>query len=174
MDLRCVTLYPMTESTMSQTARTTRTARTATIAGTAVRKLATAQIALAAALVAVYPLAGALIYVMVPSGYVHGVMIYGFAYMLILPIALVDYAEDHQKAGDGLQIQAAAAWIILLTVSVTAYSYAVTDNNAYLKADLGMRQCAAYSNRMIERAESCEGYRPGMDLVLLEIGRAHV
>lgn len=131
------------------------------------RKLATAQIALAAALVAVYPLAGALIYVMVPSGYVHGVMIYGFAYMLILPIALVDYAEDHLKAGDGLQIQAAAAWIILLTVSVTAYSYAVTDNNAYLKADLGMRQCAAYSNRMIERAESCEGYRPGMDLVLL-------
>ncbi len=131
------------------------------------RRLAPAHIALAVALVAVYPLAGALIYVMVPSGYVHGVMIYGFAYMLILPVALVEYTEDQLEAGDGLQLQAAAAWIILLTVSLTAYSYAVTDNSAYLKADLGMRQCVAYSNRIIERAESCEGYRPGMDLVLL-------
>lgn len=131
------------------------------------RRLDPARIALAAALVAVYPLAGGLIYVMVPSGYVHGVMIYGFAYMLLLPIALADYAEDHLKTGPGAPLQAAAAWVILLTVSVTAYSYAVTDNSAYLKADLGMRQCVAYSNRLIERAESCEGYEPGMDLVLL-------
>lgn len=131
------------------------------------RRLDPARIALAAALVAVYPLACSLIYVMVPSGYVHGVMIYAFAYMLILPIALADYAEDCLKTDPGAPLQAAAAWIILLTVSVTAYSYAVTDNSAYLKADLGMRQCVAYSNRLIERAESCEGYEPGMDLVLL-------
>lgn len=131
------------------------------------RRLDPARIALAVVLVAVYPLAASLIYVMVPSGYVHGVMIYGFAYLLLLPIALADYAEDHLKTGPGAPLQAAAAWIILLTVSVAAYSYAVTDNSAYLKADLGMRQCVAYSNRLVERAESCEGYRPGMDLVLL-------
>lgn len=65
------------------------------------RRLDPARIALAVVLVAVYPLAASLIYVMVPSGYVHGVMIYGFAYLLLLPIALADYAEDHLKTGPG-------------------------------------------------------------------------
>ncbi|MDE6589159.1 MAG: glucosyltransferase domain-containing protein [Oscillospiraceae bacterium] len=128
------------------------------------RHLEAAQVALAVALVVVYPLACALIYVMSAGAFVHTVMIYGFVYILVLPIAMADYAEISLKR---FPLQAAASWVILLTMVLTAYSYAVTDNNGYLKADLSMRQCAAYSNRLLERVEACEGYEPGMSIVLL-------
>ena len=69
--------------------------------------------------------------------------------------------------GNGRLFHAAASWVLLLTLALTGYSYAVTDNNAYLKADMAMRQCEAYSNRLLERVESCEGYQPEMAVVLV-------
>lgn len=129
------------------------------------RRLGPARTALAAALAAVYPLAGALIYVMVPNGYIHIHMLYGLVYILIAPIALMEYALPEFQRDRTLH--AAVSWVVLLTMTLTSYSYAVTANNAYMKADLGMRQCAAYSNRLLERIESCEGYRQGMDVVLV-------
>lgn len=135
------------------------------------RRLDVPRIVLAAVLVLVYPLAGSLIYVMVAGSYVHAVMIYGLAYMLLLPLAFAEYAEPDLKAAvSGFPVQAAASWIIFLTVALASYSYAVTGNNAYLKADLSIRQCTAYSNRLLERVETCEGYEPGMDLMLLGSG----
>lgn len=135
------------------------------------RRLDAPRAVLAAALILAYPLACSLIYVMVAGSYVHAVMIYGLAYILLLPLAFAEYAEpDLKTAVSGFPVQAAASWVILLTVALTAYSYAVTDNNAYLKADLSIRQCTAYSNRLLERVETCEGYEPGMDLMLLGSG----
>ena len=40
-------------------------------------------------------------------------------------------------------------------------------NSVYLKIDLSMRQCTAYSNRLLEKVESCDGYEQGMSLVLV-------
>lgn len=131
------------------------------------RKLGAARTVLALALAAVYPLAGALIYVMVPNGYVHIHMLYGLVYILIAPITLAEYAAPLLTEGNGRLFHAAASWVLLLTLALTGYSYAVTDNNAYLKADMAMRQCEAYSNRLLERVESCEGYQPEMAVVLV-------
>ena len=131
------------------------------------KRLGPARTVLALALAAVYPLAGALIYVMVPNGFVHIHMLYGMVYILIAPIALAEYAGPRLEKGRTRPVHAAVSWVVLLTMALTAYSYAVTDNDAYLKADLGMRQCAAYSNRLLERVESCEGYVPGMSVVLV-------
>ncbi len=132
------------------------------------RRLGGARTALAVALAAVYPLAGALIYVMVPGGFVHIHMLYGLVYILLAPLALADFAaQDGKWEAGGAALRSAASWVILLTMALTSYSYVVTANNAYLKADLGMRQCEAYSNRLLERVETCDGYKAGMDVVLV-------
>ncbi len=123
---------------------------------------------LALCLGGLYPLAAALIYVMVPKGYVHIHMLYGMVLLLVAPLALMEYAGPQlQDRGGTRAFHAIASWVILLTLFLTAYSYGVTDNNAYLKADLGMRQCAAYSNRLLERVEAAQGYEPGMPVVLV-------
>ena len=129
------------------------------------RHLGPARTALALALALVYPLAADLIYLMVPGGGIHTLMIYGLAYLLLAPLALADYASPFFREGAGLH--AAVSWLAALTVGLTSWSYMITDNSAYLKIDLSMRQIAAYSDRLLARIECCEGYEPGMDVVLV-------
>lgn len=131
------------------------------------RRLGTARTVLTLVLAAVYPLAGNLIYVMVPHSTVHMVMIYGLSYILVAPVALADYAEINLQTLSKQALQAIAGWVILLTISATAYSYAIIANSVYLKMDLSMQQCTAYSIRLLDRIESCEGYHRGMPVVLL-------
>lgn len=131
------------------------------------RKLGSLRSILAIALAAVYPLAGSLIYVMVPQAEIHALMLFGYAYILILPVALVDYMELSFKQLPLRTFRTASAWVIILTIALTGYSYTLFANSAYLKIDLSMRQCTAYSTRLLERVESCDGYQQGMDLVLV-------
>lgn len=131
------------------------------------RRLGPARTALALLLALAYPLAGDLIYVMVPGGNIHVLMIYGLCYILIAPIALTEYAERCLPGTSAQSVQTAARWVVLVTMTLTAYSYAVTANSAYLKMDLGLRQCTSYSTRLLDKIESCEGYRQGMPVVLL-------
>lgn len=132
------------------------------------RRIGTGRTLLALFLVGIYPLAGGLIYVMVPKGFVHIHMMYGLVFLLIAPIALMEYSRPVLQEGSKTRVfHVMGSWVILLTMALTAYSYGITDNNAYLKADLGMRQCEAYSNRLLARVESAEGYEPGMPVVLV-------
>ena len=129
------------------------------------RRLGPARTVLAAALVGMYPLAADLIYVMVPKAEIHTLMIYGLVLILVAPVALADYMEIPKASGG--PAQAAAGWIILLSIALTAYSYIVIANTAYLKIDLSIRQCTAYSTRLLDKIESCEGYQQGMSVILL-------
>lgn len=131
------------------------------------RRLGPARTVLAVLLVVIYPLAGNLIYIMVPGGGIHALMIYGMALLLPAPVALAEYAEPVLREDGAAVFHGLASWIILLSISLTAFSYAVMDNTAYLQIDLSMRQCTAYSNRLLERVEACEGYVPGMPVVLV-------
>jgi len=125
------------------------------------------RIVLALVLAVLYPLAGTFIYVMVPNGYVHIHMLYPMVYILLLPLALLEYAAPgEEKPGNGL-LPRLMSWVLLLTLGLAAYSYWLTDNNAYLKADFAMRQCTAWSNRLVTRIEDCPDYEPGMKVVLL-------
>ena len=131
------------------------------------RRPGTGRTALVLVLAVLYPLAGTFIYVMVPDGYVHIHMLYPMVYILLLPLALLEYAQGEGKQlGNGL-LPRLMSWVLLLTLGLAAYSYWLTDNNAYLKADFAMRQCTAWSNRLIARIEDCPGYEPGMKVVLL-------
>jgi len=131
------------------------------------RRLGIARTALVLALAAAYPLAGGLVYIMVPGGGIHMLMLYGLSYILIAPIALVNYTETDLREISWRPLQAAAGWVVLLTIALTAFSYAVTANTAYLKIDLSLRQCTSYSTRLLGKIESCEGYRRGMPVLLV-------
>jgi len=131
------------------------------------RRLGRTRTALAVALAAVFPLAADLIYVMVSGAGIHTLMIYGLCYALILPVAVVEYAAPVLREGGPGAVRSGVSWVVLLTMALTAYSYIVTDNKAYLKLDLSLRECEAYSNRLLGRVESCEGYEPGMSVVLV-------
>lgn len=131
------------------------------------RRLGAARTALAVVLTVLYPLAGNLIYLMAYDGYVHDLMVYGLIYVPLLLIALAEYAQPVLE-GQGERIaHRLVSWLVVLALAPTAWSYAITDNNHYLKAELSIRQCEAYSNRLMGRIESCEGYEPHMGVVLV-------
>ena len=131
------------------------------------RRIGVLRTLLALLLALAYPLAGTLIYVMVPNGYVHIHMLYPMVFILLLPVALLEYGSSEAETNRPSLLPGTLSWILLLTLGLTAYSYWLTDNNAYLKADFAFRQCSAWSNRLITHVEDCEGYEPGMKVVLL-------
>ena len=130
------------------------------------KRLASSYIALSVALMVIYPLAGDLIYVMAPHSPVYIRMIYGLCYILLAPLALVEFADRELGIGKA-PLQSVASWVILLTMALTAYSYVIHCNKAYFKVDLSHQQCASYSIRLLERIEACEGYTDEIDVILI-------
>jgi len=134
------------------------------------RRLGAASVVLAVLLVVLFPLAANIIYVMVSGGKVHTLMIYGLSLLPILPVALAEYVQPE------LSVCAASlrrtggiicCWVIVLSCLLTAYSYAVYDNKAYLKLDLSYEQAYAYSVRLVNAITTADGYHTGMPVVLV-------
>ncbi|MEE0434886.1 MAG: glucosyltransferase domain-containing protein [Peptococcaceae bacterium] len=124
---------------------------------------------LAVVLAVLYPLAGNLIYIMVAGGHTHFLMIYGAVYALVLPVALTSFAAEHVADMGKLRcwLQALLSWLLLGTMALTAYSYMVADNKAYLKAEISLEQLSAYSNRLVAAIQSSEGYTPETPVLLI-------
>lgn len=124
---------------------------------------------LALVLVLLYPLAGSLIHIMVAGAAVHDLMIYGLLYALILPLALASFAATHADEMGPLRsaLQSLMSWIVIAAMALTAYSYIVTDNKAYLKMDVSFTQIEAYSNRLATMIQSVPGYSPTLAVVLV-------
>ena len=131
------------------------------------RKLGPARTALALLLALLYPLAGDLIFVMGVKGTMHTRMLYGIVYILLLPIGLTEYSAADLGRGRRGILHRGMSWVVAGTMLAAAWNYAIVDNSAYLKADLVTRQCEAYSNRMLGRIESCPGYGPWVEVVLV-------
>lgn len=124
---------------------------------------------LAVVLAVCYPLAGDLIHVMVAGDSVHDLMLYGTVYMLVLPIALVSYAEAHLTELDDVRrmVTVFVSWVVIVCLTFAGYSYMVADNKAYLKMSVSRDALTAYSNRLLSDVEQTPGYTPGMTLVLV-------
>lgn len=124
---------------------------------------------LALVLALLYPLAGDIIHVMVSGGAVHELMLYGTIYLLVLPLGLVSYAAERQAdcGGSGHLGTSLLSWVIVISLALTAYSYAVADNKAYLKMEVSRDELTAYSNRLLSAVEQTPGYTPGMSLTLV-------
>lgn len=133
------------------------------------RGLSVGHAVLALVLAGLYPLAANCIHVMVAGGDVHDLMVYGALFVLLLPLGLIDFASAYTAELGGARnvLQVAMSWFIVVVLALTAYSYAVGDNKAYLKMDVVKSQLTAYSNRLLSAVEQTEGYTPGMPLVLI-------
>lgn len=133
------------------------------------KKLGAGRTVLVVFLVAIYPLAGNLIHVMTNGSRVHSLMIYGMVFLAVAPVALVEYAAQSLTAPSVPKGMAKSilSWAILGAMAVTAWSYMVTDNQAYLKMQITFDQGMAYSNRLLSAVEGCDGYERGLDVVLV-------
>ena len=133
------------------------------------RRLGALRTALVVVLVLLYPLAADLIYVMVAGQGVHLLMIYGSVLLLAAPIALVDYgsADFVSLRLPQQSLCALMSWVILVSMSLAGFTYVVGSNQAYLKMQLSMDQISSYSTRLLSAIEQCEGYEPGLPVVLL-------
>lgn len=120
-------------------------------------------------LILLYPLAGNLIHLMVNGGEVHYLMTYGAIYLLVLPVALASKASEYAQEAGFVQknLQALCSWIILLTMTLASFSYALVDNKAYLKMELVFDQAYAYCNRLVQSIESVDGYTPQTPIVFV-------
>lgn len=116
-----------------------------------------------------FPLAANCIHIMVAGGEVHDLMVYGALLVLLLPLGLIDFMNDHaDEFGGGLRIgQVGLSWFVVIVLAFTAYSYTVCDNKAYLKMEIAKDQITAYSNRLLSAVEQTAGYTVGMPLVLI-------
>lgn len=134
------------------------------------KKLGGLRTALACVLVLLLPLAANIIYVMVPGGMVHTLMLFGLVLPLPFMLGMADYAcaQGAVELPRGQRTACAGmSWVILLTLLLSAYSYVIVDNKAYLKMDISYQQTLAYSNRLVSAVEQTEGYEEGMNVFLV-------
>lgn len=141
------------------------------------RKLKTGHIVLLALLAVVFPLAGNIVYVMVPNAPVHVLMLFGMIGILLAPLALVEYSialTTKQAAAKAPIWQrnatALCCWVIVGTLALTSFSYTIFSNEAYLKMNMTYEQTYSFSTRLLSSIEGVDGYDAGKTVVF--IGRA--
>ena len=130
------------------------------------------QLVLFVVLVALLPLAGAIIHMM-GAYVVHDLMIYGMLALPILWLATADlYAaapppkREKEKPFRG-RAAAISTWIIAATAVLTVYGFWLTSNQAYFKLFYGYEQTYAQSVLLVTRIQRLEGYTSGTPIVLI-------
>jgi hypothetical protein len=115
------------------------------------------------------PLAFDIVNVMVSGGdtEVHTLMLYALVLMFLFPIAVIarhtsGCAVSCEKTKAG-QVFAAAGKVLAFVVF---FSYAVVDNQAYMRAELLQNEASAFYNRLITRIESLDGFSQDMGIYI--------
>lgn len=129
---------------------------------------------LLALLAVIYPLAGNIIYVMVPDAPVHILMLYGMTSILIAPLAITEYymelTSDSAFRNRGKWRKSWGSfccWVIAGTMAVTAYNYTIFSNEAYLKMELSFEQTHSFSTRLLGAIENADGYDKNTPIVFV-------
>lgn len=136
---------------------------------TAVRKRVTrGNLLLLSALLLVFPLSCSLTYIMAPKAVFTLLMIYPLSMAFIFPLALADSGGYEEGAGlSGEFLRPALRWLITGCCILSLWQYVIFSNKVYFKMDLAYEQAYAFSNRLISRIESLEGFSPAVPVVLI-------
>lgn len=97
--------------------------------------------------------------------YVDSLMVYGTAFVFILPVILIEMAVF-----DGILMKA-AAWAQLVVIFVITISYVYLDNAAYLKADIAEQQATSYFTQLAANIKSFEGFTDDMEIVFVDFDK---
>lgn len=118
------------------------------------------------------PLAAAFIYFMAPEVDYSMLMLYAYALIYVLVIALLEYCLKEwgsallmDKAKKNICYLLTAA--VIATVLLSCYTDYLLANKAYLRTDLASQRAAAYFNRVIGFAEAADGFEAGDQLTIL-------
>lgn len=105
------------------------------------------------------------IYFMSYAADVHLLMIYSFVMWPVAIIMLADFAmegfEKNLVTGRILPVVSA------ICIMAMAWGYVICANRTYLKMQLADSELYAYSVRLIERIENCDGYKNDMTVVFI-------
>ena len=118
------------------------------------------------------PLAAAFIYFMAPEVDYSMLMLYAYALIYVMVLALLEYCirewelvkdfkKWQQNICQGLVI------VTVLTISVSCYSDYLITNKAYLRTDIATERVKAYFNRVLVMAQSTEGFEYGDKITIL-------
>ena len=118
------------------------------------------------------PLAAAFIYFMAPEVDYSMLMLYPYALIYVLMLALLEYCLREWGSALSMDIvkKYACYGITIATiaaVSLSCYTDYLLTNKAYLRTDLATQRVSSYFNRVIAYAESTEGFAAGDEITIL-------
>lgn len=103
------------------------------------------------------PLAASFVYFMAPEADYSMLMVYAYAFIYVIVLALLEYCmEDWEKGGK--------LWgnvlvlVTVCTVFVSCYTDYLVTNKAYLRTDIATERVKSYFNRVLSLAQSQEGF----------------
>ena len=118
------------------------------------------------------PLAAAFIYFMAPEVDYSMLMLYSYALIYVLVLALLEYCLIEWGSALLMDKTKKYACYLLAIVTIAAiflscYTDYLLTNKAYLRTDLASQRVASYFNRVIGFAEATEGFMAGDKLTIL-------
>ncbi len=118
------------------------------------------------------PLAAAFVYFMAPEVDYSMLMLYAYALIDVLVLALLEYCL--KEWGSALRVEKIKKCMCYLlaaatvaAVALSCYTDYLLTNKAYLRTDLASQRVASYFNRVIAFAETTEGFEAGDALTIL-------
>lgn len=133
--------------------------------------------ALLLAVCAFVPLAAAFIYFMAPEVDYSMLMLYSYALIYVLALALMEYCikewsteRPYMAASSGNKKKYMCYSIIIATaasVFVSCYADYIVTNKAYLRTEIAAQRAASYFNRVISFAQMAEGFDESEGLAIL-------
>ena len=113
--------------------------------------------------------------------YVDSLMVYGCAFVLIIPVTLIEGLGALSMEGDfspgtitikkplGKALKL-ITWLQIIAMVMVTFGYVYMDNAAYLKGSIAQEQATSYFNQLIACIKSTDGYREDMKVVFVGLG----
>ena len=124
--------------------------------------------ALLLAFCAFVPFAAAFIYFMAPEAPYSMLMLYSYALVYVIALALLEYC---MKEWSTKKVNKHACYLMIaatiISISLSCYTDYLVTNKAYLRTDLATQRVSAYFNRVISFAQMTEGFDEGEGLTIL-------
>lgn len=118
------------------------------------------------------PLAAAFIYFMAPEVSYSMLMLYAYALIYILVLALLEYCmEDWHVSPTAIKwknaVRYAAVFVTIATMFVSSYTDYLLTNRAYLRTNFATERVQQYFNRVLVMVENTEGFEEGDSIEIL-------
>lgn len=117
------------------------------------------------------PLAAAFIYFMAPEVDYSMLMLYSYALIYVLVLALLELSMNIWQTQDTQTIvrltRKAVVYVTILVIFISSYTNYLVTNKAYLRTEIACERVTNYFNRMIARVESTEGFVEGEPVSIL-------